>query len=393
LSDETSTPPGKFENDLRVKFCARYGSNPRIYRAPGRVNLIGEHTDYNDGFVMPAAIDYHVWVAIAPRNDRKLIIHSEDFGEDVAFDLDQTYAKARGHWSDYIRGVAAMLELAGHRLKGADLLVKGNVPIGAGLSSSAAIGVASGLAFSRNSNLILDSVQLAQTCRRAENEFVGARVGIMDPFISCCGQSGHALMLDCRSLQFKLLPIPPGVSLVICNTMVKHALAAGQYNIRRRECEEAVQLLSEVMQVQSLREIKMENLETCRRILPPTIYRRCQHVISENARVLATAELLERSDLGGAGKCMAESHLSLRDDYEVSCSELDLMVQLANQLDGVYGARMTGGGFGGCTINLVDEPHVPTFRRDIAARYERATGLIPQTIVSSAADGARELTA
>ena len=364
-----------------------------MYRAPGRVNLIGEHTDYNDGFVMPAAIDYHVWVAIAPRNDRKLIIHSEDFGEDVAFDLDQAYPKARGHWSDYIRGVAAMLELAGHRLKGADLLVKGNVPIGAGLSSSAAIGVASGLALSRNSDLILDSVQLAQTCRRAENEFVGARVGIMDPFISCCGQSGQALMLDCRSLQFKLLPIPPGVSLVICNTMVKHALAAGQYNIRRRECEEAVQLLSEVMQVQSLREVKMEDLETCRRILPPTIYRRCQHVVSENARVLTTAELLERGDLSGIGKCMADSHLSLRDDYEVSCSELDLMVQLASRLDGVYGARMTGGGFGGCTINLVDESHVPAFRRDIAERYERATGLTPQTIVSCAADGAREVTA
>ena len=337
-----------------------------MYRAPGRVNLIGEHTDYNDGFVMPAAIDYHVWVAIAPRNDRKLIIHSEDFGEDVAFDLDQAYPKARGHWSDYIRGVAAMLELAGHRLKGADLLVKGNVPIGAGLSSSAAIGVASGLALSRNSDLILDSGAACSDCRRAENEFVGARVGIMDPFISCCGQSGQALILDCRSLQFKLLPIPPGVSLVICNTMVKHALAAGQYNIRRRECEEAVQLLSEVMQVQSLREVKMEDLETCRRILPPTIYRRCQHVVSENARVLTTADLLERGDLSGIGKCMADSHLSLRDDYEVSCSELDLMVQLANRLDGVYGARMTGGGFGGCTINLVDESHVPAFRRDIS---------------------------
>lgn len=393
MPDETSATARKLENYLREKFRARYGSNSRMYRAPGRVNLIGEHTDYNDGFVMPAAIDYHVWVAIAPRNDRKLIIHSEDFGEDVEFDLDQAYPKARGHWSDYIRGVAAMLEFAGNRLTGADLLVQGNVPIGAGLSSSAAIGVASGLALSRNSDLKLDSVQLAQTCRRAENEFVGARVGIMDPFISCCGQSGQALILDCRSLQFELLPIPRGVSLVICNTMVKHALAAGQYNIRRRECEEAVQLLSEVMQVQSLREVKMEDLETCRRILPPAIYRRCQHVVSENARVLAAAEFLQRADLSGTGKCMAESHLSLRDDYEVSCSELDLMVQLANQLDGVYGARMTGGGFGGCTINLVAESHVPAFRRNIAERYERATGLTPQTIVSSAAGGAREVTA
>src|ERR1700739_1868597 len=241
---------------LAERFRERYGHTPRLFRAPGRVNLIGEHTDYNDGFVMPSAIEFYVWTAINPRNDRKLIVHSENFPDCVEIDLDQPNPKAKAHWSDFIQGIATTLERAGHRLCGANLVIQGDVPIGSGLSSSAAIEVATATALFQNSGVILAGTQLAQLCQRAENEFVGARVGIMDPFVSCCGHAGHALMLDCRSLDYELLPIPESVSLVICNTMVKHTLASSEYNTRRQECEKGVQLLRAALpEVRALRDV------------------------------------------------------------------------------------------------------------------------------------------
>jgi len=376
-------------SDWLDKFRLRYGASAQVFRAPGRVNLIGEHTDYNDGFVMPAAIDFYAWIAAAPRDDRKLVVQSTNFPDSIEVDLHAGESNRRNHWTDYVVGVAVMLERAGHRLQGANLLAHGEVPIGAGLSSSAAIEVASAMALLSISGLDMQRTDLAELCQRAENEFVGARCGIMDQFVSCCGRAGHALLLDCRSLDYRLLPLPHGVSLVICNTMVKHELASGEYNARRAECEEGVRRLSRFLsRVRALRDVSLSDLEKCADSLPEIIYKRCRHVVTENERVTEAARSLGRGDLPAFGKLMRDSHLSLRDDYQVSCSELDLMVDLAAGLPGVFGARMTGGGFGGCTINLLRTEAVPAFKRDIADAYEKATGLAPQIFVTPAAEGA-----
>jgi len=364
----------------------------RTFRAPGRVNLIGEHTDYNDGFVMPAALDFSTWVSLTPLEQHRLHIHSENFNEDVEVDLDDQNLAARGHWSDYPIAVAVTLQRAGHRLRGASLRIRGEVPIGSGLSSSAAIEVATACALTANSGLKIDARELALLCQRAENEFVGARVGIMDQFVSLFGQAQHALLLDCRSLEFKLLPLPDNVRLIICNTMVKHELASSAYNERREQCEKGVRVLAQFYpNVRALRDVTIEQLEQHRSELPEVIYRRCRHVVTENARVLAAGEALEQHDLHRFGVLMGESHVSLRDDYEVSSDELDLMVKLAEKIDGVYGARMTGGGFGGSTVNLVREEKADEFRARVAEGYEQATKLKPEIYVRSAGNGAEEV--
>jgi galactokinase len=374
------------------RFHARYGATPRVYRAPGRVNLIGEHTDYNDGFAMPAAIEFYCWVAIGPRQDRVLSIYSEEFSSSVETDLSAATQPTKS-WSDYPIGVALQLEQAGFRLRGANLLIESEVPIGAGLSSSAAIEVATALALAEQSSSLPgnppDRVQLARLCRKAENEFVGARVGIMDQFISLHGQKDHAILLDCRALTFESLAIPDSVKLVISNTMVKHELASGEYNRRRADCEEAVRRLAAVLPgIRALRDVSLEQLEKHRGTLSEVIYKRALHIVSENARTLDAAEALRVGDIERFGKRMAESHKSLRDLYEVSCRELDLMVDLAYQQKGVYGARMTGGGFGGATINLVDARHAGEFKEKMAKAYQKETGLIPQIYICKPAEGA-----
>jgi galactokinase len=286
-----------------------------------------------------------------------------------------------------------MLQQAGHKLRGADLLIFGDVPLGAGLSSSASIEVATGLALMNNSGLAVDPVALAKFCQKAENDFVGMRCGIMDQFISCCGRSQRALWLDCRSLDYLLLPLPPNVSLVICNTMVRHELASGEYNKRRAECEAGVSHLArELPHVVALRDVTLVDLELYGCDLPEPILKRCRHVVSENERVADAASALERGDATAFGQLMAESHRSLRDDYEVSCAELDLMVELAGKVKGVFGARMTGGGFGGCTVNLVQTRQIEEFKQTVAEGYKRATGLLPEIYVSPAAEGAAEVT-
>jgi len=364
----------------------------RNFRAPGRVNLIGEHTDYNDGFVMPAAIDLSTWVKISPLEQRKLQILSENFNEQIEIDLDDQSLARRGHWSDYPIGVAVMLERSGRRLHGARLQIRGEVPIGSGLSSSAAVEVATACALVANSGLTIDARDLALLCQKAENEFVGARVGIMDQFVSLFGQAQKALMLDCRSLEFELLPLPDNIRLIICNTMVKHELASGAYNERRAQCEAGVKHLAKfVANVTALRDVTLEQLEQFGSDLPEVVYRRCRHVITENARVLAAAKALEQGDLKEFGRLMAESHQSLRDDYEVSSEELDLMVELAQKLEGVYGARMTGGGFGGCTVNLVAVEHDEEFSKRVAESYEQVTKLKPEIFICSASNGAEEV--
>ncbi len=383
---------------LQQRFVQLFGGSPRIYQAPGRVNLIGEHTDYNDGFVMPAAIGFYTQASIAPRPDRKLVIHSENYSEQVEFDLDQLPATRAGHWSDYVIGVVKMLERSGKELGGANLLVDGDVPQGAGLSSSASIEVAVGYALLDLVDHVpdhhlpdrteIDRTKLALLCQQAENEFVGARCGIMDQFVASHGKRGQALLLDCRSLEYRLLPLPDDVALAICNTMVKHSIAKGEYNQRRAECEAGVRGLSKYLpNARALRDVTLQDLEAHGRELPDVIMRRCRHVIGENARVLQAAAALELGDLQAFGNLMRQSHRSLRDDFEVSCSELDLMVELAEQAEGVYGTRMTGGGFGGCTIALVQAGCVETFQRTVQEGYERSYGCKPEIYVCSAADG------
>ena len=380
--------PGK----LKQKFKSLYGKDARIFRAPGRVNLIGEHTDYNDGFVMPAAIDFYTWVAIAVRPDRKLVIRSENFAEQLEFDLNDRSPVASNNWSDYVRGVAVTFERAGFPVRGADLLIHSDVPIGAGLSSSAAIEVSVATALSAVSEISLGRTEIAKLCQRAENEFVGMRCGIMDQFVSCNGKADNALMLDCRSLDFELLPLPDGVSLVICNSMVKHSLAGGEYNLRREQCETGLHHLQiSLPNARALRDVSMDDLKNYGRGLPEIVFKRCRHVITENARVLNAAAALNSVDLKTFGVLMSESHRSLRDDYEVSCPELDLLVDLANRIDGVYGSRMTGGGFGGCTINLMQNDQVEQFKQTVIAGYENKFGRKPDIYTSLAAEGAAEL--
>jgi len=364
----------------------------RLFRAPGRVNLIGEHTDYNDGFVMPMAIGFSASVTLRQLTERKIEIFSENFGERAEFPLGQSDPQPRSHWSDYLVGVAVMLEKAGHRLQGASLRIRSEVPPGSGLSSSAAIEVATACALTANSHLNLDRRELARLCRQAENEFVGARVGIMDQFTSLFGQANRALLLDCRSLEYQLFPLSEKAQFVVCNTMVKHKLASSEYNQRRAECEAGVKLLAaKLPNIVALRDVTREELEEYRAGLPELIYRRCRHVVSENRRVLDAGEALAGGDLTRFGELMNDSHKSLRDDYEVSCRELDLMVELARQVPGVYGARMTGGGFGGCTVTLVANEQVDECQQFVSTRYQQATGLTPQIYVCNAADGAQEV--
>jgi galactokinase len=365
---------------------------PRLFRAPGRVNLIGEHTDYNDGFVMPVAIDFFTQIILFPLDTRALEFYSDNFKEKVVLDFDNLPKSRSRHWSDYVVGVALMLIGEGHELRGARLMISSDVPLGSGLSSSAALEVATAYALATTSDLKIERVELAKLCRRAENEFVGARVGIMDQFVSFFAETDKALLLDCRSLEFEHLPVPPSAQLVICNTMVKHDLASGAYNERRQQCEEGVKLLRTVLpNVTALRDVTSQQLEEHRKELPEVIYRRCRHVVTENERVLDAASALKQGDVAKFGQLMNQSHQSLRDDYEVSCAELDLMVGLARKVEGVFGARMTGGGFGGCTVNLVRRDKIDEFQNTVAAGYQEATGLTPEVYVCKAVKGAEEL--
>ena len=377
---------------LRATFRERFAAEPRIFRAPGRVNLIGEHTDYNDGFVMPAAIDFSTWVAAGPRNDQKLHLWSQQYSQDFQISLDDLAGPPRGHWSDYVRGMAAVLQTAGYKLRGANLLIDGQVPVGAGLSSSAALELSTGLALAAISGADVPRLELVKLSQRAENNYAGAMCGIMDQFIAGFGHTGNALMLDCRSLDYKLLPLSDELRLVICNSMVKHDLAAGEYNTRRAECAEAVAVLQRSNPaVRALRDATMPMLDAARQQLSDVVYRRARHVITEDDRVQQAAAALTSHRLEEFGKLMFASHASLRDDYEVSAPELDTLVELASKHPKLIGARMTGGGFGGCTVNLVHADGVESFRTEIAQQYERATGRKPDVFVCTPAQGAEEI--
>jgi galactokinase len=375
---------------LTVRFREVFGTSPRIFRAPGRVNVIGEHTDYNDGFVMPAAIQFYTWVAAAKRDDRVLEAYSDHFDEKITLSLDALAGPPRRHWSDFIRGVAAALQNAGYKLAGANLVIHGEVPLGAGLSSSASLEVATALALISLSAIDVPRLELVKLCQKAEHEYVGTLCGIMDQFVAVFGAAGHALMLDCRSLEYQLLSIPQDVRLVVCNSMVRHELASGEYNRRRADCEEGVRLLQPHLPgIRALRDVSASDLEAWKQVLPERVYRRCRHIVTENQRVLAAAKALRSGDIIEFGQLMYQSHASMRDDYEISSPELDLLVELASSRSGVLGARMTGGGFGGCTVNLLRADHSAAFKEDIARAYRDATGIIPEIYICEPAQGAQ----
>jgi galactokinase len=364
--------------DLIQSFRTSFGGEPRLFRAPGRVNLIGEHTDYNEGFVLPAALDLAVWTAVAPRKDRRVRARSVALEATFEFDLDDPSPARSENWSDYVRGVACMFERIGYRLGGADLLIGGDLPMGAGLSASAALEVSVGYALLSATSLEIEPLSLAKICHRAESEFVGARCGIMDQFISCCAVEGAALLIDCRNFETRAIRIEPSARLFVCDTMIRHQLAGSEYNSRRADCERAVALLSSALGgVTALRDVTPDELSRHKSLLPEKTYRRARHVVDENVRTLRAADALEAGNLTECGRLMKLSHASLRDDYEVSCAELNLMFELASELPGVYGSRMMGGGFGGCTINLVDASKAEQFAQRVEDSYKSATGMTP----------------
>lgn len=358
-------------------------------RAPARVNLIGGHTDYNGGYVLPAALDLEITASARPRADNKVIVRAEDIGETAEFSLDAVAPRKEHAWINYIQGVAFFLVREGYALRGADISIKGSIPTGAGLSSSAALEVASALIFQKVSGFEMALADTALLCQRAENEFVGMRCGLMDQFACCLGRKGSALFLDCRLLEFERVPIDSRMRIVICNTGVRRELASSEYNIRRGECERAAGLLgAEIPGVKELRDVSPAQLRERAGILPEPLFKRARHVVSENGRVLRAAEALKSRDYGEFGRLLTDSHRSLRDDFCVSCPELDLMVELASGAGGVCGARMTGAGFGGCAVSLVPEENIEEFMSCVPGKYREKTGIDPKIYVCEAADGA-----
>lgn len=377
-------------HDTIGRFRERFGSDPDIVvTVPGRVNIVGEHTDYNDGLVLPTAIDRTIIMAGRRRTDERLQIFSADFQQYVDVPLEGLTFDDRHLWSNYIKGVAQMYLASGYSISGADLYMRGNIPIAAGLSSSAAIEVASAIVFSKLNEVGISKHDLVRLARNAEIDFVGVRCGIMDQFVLVMGRKHHVLFLDCESLEYQYVPFPPSVSLIICDTGVRRELVHSAYNQRRVECEEAVRQLSVCFpHVSSLRHVSSEELRNAESRLDATLRKRARHVITENERVVQSVEALKRNDLHELGKLMIESHMSLRDDYEVSCHELDQFVDIAVKSDGVYGARMTGAGFGGCGIAIVDSRKVESLVERLPSEYPGNAGRPLTIYVASPDDGA-----
>lgn len=375
-------------------FRQAFGTEPEVVaRAPGRVNLIGEHTDYNDGFVLPVAINRDVRVAMRRRADRRARVVAVNLHRRTEFPIDDIRHQPSERWSHYERGMGLMLQREGCAIGGFDAAIEGNVPSGAGLSSSAAVEIATGIALRALFDLRIDLVRLAVLGQKAENEFVGVNCGIMDQFISALGQQDSALFLDCRTLETRHVSIKGNVKIVVADTAVKRGLVDSEYNHRREECETAVRLLGQRLPgVKALRDVTSAQLEQYGADLPPVVYRRARHVISENERVLAGVAALERGDLVTFGRLMNESHASLRDDYEVTVPQLDIMAGAAHAVDGVYGSRMTGAGFGGCTVSLVSPDAIDQFLAQVPAQYQAQTGLRPRVYVCDVVDGAGLLT-
>jgi galactokinase len=378
---------------LRRDFERAFGIPPAgVFRAPGRVNLIGEHTDYNDGFVLPAAIEREVLLAAAPASDSRLEVLSVDFDRRASFDVRRLAPDSEQAWANYVAGVAWALREAGHDISAARIALRSTVPVGSGLSSSAAIELAAGVALTALSGVTIERPALARLCQRAENEFVGMPCGIMDQFNAALGRAGHALLLDCRSLEFEHVPVR-GAEVVIIDSGVRRKLVDSQYAERRSQCESAARKLSRAKRgVRALRDVSLADLERHGKALSEVELRRARHVVTENERTLRAAQALRDDDMKTLGSLMVGSHHSLRDDYEVSCPELDLLVELALATPGVYGSRMTGAGFGGCTVTLAEPSAVALLAQEgVAAHYRERTGLEAALFVTAAAAGASEV--
>ena len=370
----------------------RFGVAERAFQAPGRVNLIGEHTDYTGGLVMPAAIDFNTVAVVGPAKDGRSVIHSVDFKKEFEFDASALPEKAKHDWTDYPAGVLWSLKQSGVVTPQFTMTLQGDVPLGAGLSSSASIEVAVALAALALAGKSMALTDVALACKKAENGFVGAQSGIMDQYIACCGVKDHALVIDTRDLGSRAVPLPADVRLVICNSMVKHSHAGGEYNERRAEVDEGSRALRVVNpDIHELRDATLEDLEEARGSMSENAFLRCRHIITENVRVEEAATALAAGDMKRMGELMAEAHASYRDDFAASCPEVDLLVELAAAEPGLIGARLTGGGFGGCTVNLVEAAHAEAFRRDIHSAYLERAGINAEIYLCQAAAGASEL--
>ncbi|MGH9882208.1 MAG: galactokinase, partial [Pyrinomonadaceae bacterium] len=361
---------------LTESFQKLHHQTPRLFSAPGRVNLIGEHTDYNEGFVLPMAVNRRTVVAAARNQTERIRVLSLDLDETGEFDLNAERSTGAPHWMNYVEGVARVLKDQGVSVSGANLAITSDVPRGSGLSSSAALEMSVGWALVSLAGVELDLIQLALAAQQAEHVYAGTKSGLMDQLASAFGRKDHALLIDCRSLERTLIELNlPGTAIVVCDTNVRHKLAASAYNERRAECERGIEILRQRLPgIRSLRDVSVEDLEKYQSLLPEQVASRCRHVITENERTLKAAEALRKSDIAQFGRLMTFSHQSLRDDYEVSCRELDIMVEHAMQHEGVAGARMTGGGFGGCTVNLVQRNLLESFCDFVARGYEERTG-------------------
>jgi galactokinase len=376
--------------DTMERFRGLYGNEPSIVvTAPGRVNLIGEHTDYNQGFVLPFAIDRSIMIAASNRDDDQIHIHTVDLQSSISSSFSHLTFDSESLWSNYAIGVAAIFRRNGYALRGANFCLRGNIPIAAGLSSSAAIEVASAFALNHLNNLSISIIDLIKVAHAAETDFVGVHCGIMDQFVSVMGTKDHALFLDCRSLEYQHLPFPRGIRVIVCDTGVRRELARSAYNQRQAECGEAVcQLSKQFPKITSLRDVTREQLSSAERALAPILWKRVLHVVSENERVLMSVEAMKRNDLLLLGSLMTRSHESLRDNFEVSCKELDSFVEIALDTDGVYGARMTGAGFGGSAICLVADTGVDDLIEHLRTEYPRRAGRSLTVYLSSPSDGA-----
>ena len=373
-------------------FTNTFGHQPtHFFQAPGRVNLIGEHTDYNDGFVLPCAIDYQAMIAVSPRDDQKVVATAHSFDGQVSeFELSLPIAHSEeAFWSNYVRGVATVLLEKGMDLKGVNIAIIGNVPQGAGLSSSACLEVVTGLTLTRMAGLDVSLKELALIGQQAENEFVGCKCGIMDQMISACGKEDHAMLLDCRSLDTRLVSIPTSAAVVIINSNVKRGLVDSEYNTRREQCEAAAKYFG----VKALRDISLAQLEAAKGDLDDLTYRRARHVVTENDRTEAAAEVLAVGDLVAMGELMARSHGSMRDDFEITVPAIDAIVEIVKNVIGSEGGvRMTGGGFGGCVVALVPQDKVVAVKQAVEQHYpQRSNGLSADIYVCRASDGASEL--
>ena len=379
--------------EFRADFRQRFRVEPRVFAAPGRVNLIGEHTDYNDGFVLPFAIENRTFVACSRRDAGQIRAYTRTLDRETSFRLDDQPTDETERWTTYLRGAAAILQREGVALTGADLLIDSDIPFGAGLSSSAALEVAVAIALTAVAGAGIGRREIALIGQKVEHEFVGVRSGIMDQLASAMSKQGHLLLIDCRSLETTHVPfVPEGLELVLCNSKVKHDLAASAYNRRREECEEGVRILSgRLAGISALRDVTTAQMNQTEHLLPENIKRRCRHVLGENQRVLEAVEAIQAGNFELLGDLMYQSHASLRRDYEVSCRELDFLVDTARAVPGVLGARMTGGGFGGCTINLVRKSAVHMFEAQIIREYKAAFGIEPEIMTVKPSKGAEEL--